>query len=218
MNRLLKRVRVIALVALVALAGWLGWQQFGGQQMVTRQAPEGNLAGSTLGGAFSLVNQDGEALSEADFKGQWRLMYFGYTFCPDVCPTDMAVIGRAMATFEGVNKGLAATVTPIFITVDPARDVPVAIKPFVRAFHPRFVGLTGSEAQVAAAMKTFGIYARKVETRESRDAANRGEAANYLVDHFAVFYLFGPDGQPVAFLPHGSEAGEVATMLETYVR
>lgn len=204
MNRVVKRIRVVALVVAVAVAGWLGWQQF-----AVARAPVGNLVGSSLGGAFALVDQDGRARTEADYKGQWRLMYFGYTFCPDVCPTDMAVIGQAMRRFEGVDAARAATVTPIFVSVDPVRDVPGAIKPFVAAFHPRFVGLTGSEGQVAAAMKTFGVYARKVETRDPE---------NYLVDHFAVFYLFGPEGQPVAFLPHGSTAADVAAMLATYVR
>lgn len=156
-----------------------------------------------------MIDQNGKERTNADFNGQWRLMYFGYTFCPDVCPTDMALIGQAMKQFEAKDKSRAVKVTPIFVSVDPERDVPAAIEPFVRAFHPRFVGLTGSRAQVDSAMKTFGIYARKVETRDPE---------NYLVDHFAVFYLFGPEGQPIAFAPHGSTANEVAAMLDAYVR
>ncbi|GGI80822.1 electron transporter SenC [Polymorphobacter multimanifer] len=204
MNSILKRARIVALVLAVALAGWIGWQQFGSQS-----SPQGNLVGSSLGGAFQLVDQDGQPRSDADFRGQWRLMYFGYTFCPDVCPTDMAVIGRALQQFEASDPARGAKVTPIFTTVDPARDTPEAIKPFVKAFHPRFIGLTGSEPAVAAAMKTFGIYAKKAETRDPE---------NYLVDHFAVFYLFDPEGRPVAFLPHGSEAAELTAMLNTHVR
>lgn len=206
MNSLMKRIRIVALVAAVALAGWLGWQQFG-----AATAPKGNLAGSTLGGEFSLVDQNGETRTAADYKGQWRLMYFGYTFCPDVCPTDMAVVGQAMRQFEKMDGRRAAKVVPMFLTVDPARDTPDAIKPFVAAFHKRFVGLTGDEAAVSAMMKAYGIYARKVTTRDGGDE-------NYLVDHFAVFYLFGPDGEPVAFLPHGSTAGELTGMLNSYVR
>lgn len=207
MNSVMKRIRMIAVLAAVALAGWLGWQQFG----VAPPPLKGNLAGSSLGGDFALVDQDGRARTAADFKGQWRLMYFGYTFCPDVCPTDMAVIGQALSQFEAADAARAAKVTPMFFTVDPGRDTPEAIKPFVKAFHPRFVGLTGDEAAVTAAMKTFGVYARKVETRG-------GDDENYLVDHFAVYYLFGPDGAPVAFVPHGATVGDVRGMLETYVR
>ena len=92
------------------------------------------------------------------------------------------------------------------------RDTPDAIRPFVKAFHPRFVGLTGDEDAVADAMKRYGIYARRVDTREST------ADADYLVDHFAVYYLFGPDGEQVAFVPHGSGVEAVRGVLETYVR
>lgn len=207
MNSVMKRIRIIAVLAAVALAGWLGWQQFGAPPL----PPEGNLAGSSLGGDFALVDQDGRARTAADFAGQWRLMYFGYTFCPDVCPTDMAVIGQALRQFEAADGPRAAKLVPMFLTVDPGRDTPEAIKPFVEAFHPRFVGLTGDAAAVAAMMKAYGVYSRKVETRD-------GDDENYLVDHFAVYYLFGPDGAPVAFVPHGASVDEVRGMMETYVR
>ncbi len=192
----------LSLAAFIALAAWLGWMRF-------TAPPPGNLAGSSLGGAFSLIDQDGKPVTDADFRGKYRLMYFGYTFCPDICPTDLAIIGKALAGYEAAQPGRAARVAPIFITVDPERDTPAAIKPFVAAFHPRLTGLTGSLAQVTAAAKAYGIYFRKVPTSDPE---------NYLVDHFAVYYLFGPDGAPIAFVPHGAEAPEVQAMLETYVR
>jgi protein SCO1/2 len=203
-SRSLKRIRIVALVLAMALAGWMGWQQFS-----VVSAPRGNLAGSTLGGPFSLIDQNGQTRTNKDFAGQWRLMYFGYTFCPDICPTDVAIIGKALTAFEKADAKRAAKVTPIFITVDPARDDVAALKPFVAAFHPRMVGLTGSEAAVATMLKAYGIYASKQATSDPE---------NYLVDHFAVFYLFDPDGRPVAFLPHGEEADAVLRMLETHVR
>jgi protein SCO1/2 len=186
----------------LAFAAWLGWMRF-------TAPPEGNMAGSTLGGAFSLVDQDGRPVTDSDFKGKYRLVYFGYTFCPDVCPTDVAYIAKGLKGFEASQPGRAARVQPIFITVDPERDDPAALKAFVSAFHPRLIGLTGTPAQIDAARKTYGIYAKKVATSDPE---------NYLVDHFAVFYLFGPDGAPIAFLPHGSTAQDVTAMLETYVR
>lgn len=203
-SRSLKRIRLVALAFAVVLAGWIGWQQF-----TTASAPRGNLAGSSLGGPFSLIDQDGNPRSEKDFGGQWRLMYFGYTFCPDICPTDAAVIGKALNAFAAKDPRRAAKVTPIFITVDPKRDDPASIKPFVKAFHPRFVGLTGSEEDIAATLKSYGIYARIAPTSDPE---------NYLVDHFAIFYLFDPEGRPVAFVPHGEEMEAVLKMLETYVR
>ena len=186
----------------VLLAFGLGWLRF-------TAPPPGNLAGASLGGAFALTNQDGKPVTDKDFAGQYRLMYFGYTFCPDVCPNDVGYISRGLADFETADPKRGARVTPIFITVDPQRDDVAAIKAFVSAFHPRLVGLTGSPAAIDAARKAYGIYAKKVAT---------SDPANYLVDHFAVIYLFGPDGAPIAFLPHGSTAADVTTMLETYVR
>jgi protein SCO1/2 len=171
--------------------------------------PRGNLAGASIGGSFALVDQDGRPMTGRDFAGRYRLMYFGYTFCPDVCPTDAAVLARGVAGFAGAHPAQADMVVPIFVTVDPARDDPAAIKAFVRAFSPAMVGLTGTPEAIASVLKAYGIYARK---------AAGGDPANYLVDHFAVFYLFGPDGRPIAFLPHGSTAAEVTAMLQTYVR
>jgi protein SCO1/2 len=121
----------------------------------------------------------------------------------------MENIGRALSAFEQQDQQRAARVTPIFITVDPARDTPAVLKSFVAAFHPRFVGLTGSEDAIATTLSRYGIYARKAETRDPD---------NYLVDHFAVYYLFDPDGHPIAFVPHGSTAADITAMLATYVR
>ena len=196
------RSRWILLVVAVALAALLGWMRF-------TAAPQGNLAGSSLGGPFALINQDGKPVSDRDFKGQYRLMYFGYTFCPDICPTDVGLISRGLTDFEAKDASRAAKVQPLFITVDPERDNPAALKPFVGAFHPRLIGLTGTPEQVDAVRKGYGIFAKKVPTSDPE---------NYLVDHFAVIYLFGPRGEPIAFLPHGSTAAEVTAMLDTYVR
>ena len=192
---------IIAAVAL-ALVLAIVWQR-------AAAVPEGNLSGSSLGGAFALVNQDGKPVTDKDFAGQYRLMYFGYTFCPDVCPTDVGFIARGLVDYEKSQPKRSARVTPIFITVDPERDDVAAVRAFVSAFHPRLVGLTGTPAAITAAQKAFGIYSKKVATSDPE---------NYLVDHFAVIYLFGPDGTPIAFLPHGSTAADVTQMLATYVR
>ena len=196
------RTRWLVLVPAIMLAFVLSWMRF-------TTPPSGNMTGSSLGGAFALIDQDGKPVTDADFKDRYRLMYFGYTFCPDVCPTDAAVLSRGLQAYEKVRPGRAAKVQPIFITVDPGRDDPVALKAVVTAVHPRLIGLTGTPVAIAAALKNYGIYARQVATSDPE---------NYLVDHFAVFYLFGPDGAPIAFLPHGSTAADVTAMLETYVR
>lgn len=199
MNR---RTLWVVLILTVLLAGGLGWLRF-------TAPPAGNLAGSSLGGAFALTDQNGRPVTDKSFAGQYRLMYFGYTFCPDVCPNDVGYISRGLADFEKARPDRGARVTPIFITVDPQRDDVAAMKAFTSAFHPRLVGLTGSAEAIATVQKAYGIYAKKVATSDPE---------NYLVDHFAVIYLFAPDGSPIAFLPHGSTAADVTAMLETYVR
>ncbi len=189
----------------VALAGAIGWLRF-----ATPAPPAGNLAGATLGGPFTLTNQNGQSVREADFAGRYRLIYFGYGFCPDVCPTDLALLGRGLAAFESAQPGAAAKVAPIFITIDPQRDTPAVLKPFVAAFHPRLVGLTGTQDQIAAVTKAYGVYAKRMET---------GDPENYLMDHSAMVYLFGPDGRPIAFLPHqGLTAQAVTELLAAHVR
>ena len=198
------RFWLVLAVAAVFAAG-LGWMQFG-----SSAPPAGNLAGASLGGAFTLINQDGETVRESDFAGRYRLIYFGYGFCPDVCPTDLALIGRGLQAFEAASPAQGRTVAPIFITIDPQRDTPAVLRPFVAAFHPRLIGLTGTAGQIAAVMKAYGVYAKRMDT---------GDAANYLMDHSAMVYLFGPEGRPIAFLPHqGLSAEAVTQMLANHVR
>jgi protein SCO1/2 len=189
----------------VAFAAALGWMRF-----ATPAAPPGNLAGASIGGPFTLVDQNGKTVRESDFAGRYRLIYFGYGFCPDICPNDLAVIGRGLAAFEKANPALGRSVAPIFITIDPQRDTPDVLKPFVAAFHPRLVGLTGSPEQLAPVLKAYGVYAKRMETSDPE---------NYLMDHSAMVYLFGPDGAPIAFLPHqGLDAAQVTQMLAAHVR
>lgn len=201
-----KNLRLWLMLAIaVLLAAGLGWMRFGASP-----APSGNLAGASIGGAFTLIDQDGKTVRDTDFAGRWRLMYFGYGFCPDVCPTDLALVGRGLAAFEAAAPVLGATVAPIFITIDPQRDTPATLKPFVAAFHPRLVGLTGTQTQISGVTRAYGVYARRMET---------GDPDNYLMDHSAMVYLFDPDGKPVAFLPHdGLTAQAITALLKTHVR
>lgn len=170
----------------------------------------GNLEGSSIGGEFSLTDETGRPTRWSDFAGSWRLVYFGYTFCPDVCPVDTANMAAGLAAFEKAEPERGARVQPIFVTVDPARDTPAVLAEFTASFHPRLLGLTGSEEAIAATLKAFRVYARRVEG---------ASAGSYLVDHMAVIYLFDPDGRPVAFLAGPDATPEaVAAMLDAQVR
>src|SRR4051812_3830736 len=111
-----------------------------GQAVDPARAP---LAGARIGGPFALTDQDGRAVTDRDFAGRYRLMYFGYTYCPDVCPVDLQKLMSGYRKLEGSDPQLAAKVAPIFVSVDPDRDKPAVLKQYVAAFHPRLIGLTG---------------------------------------------------------------------------
>ena len=176
-------------------------------------APEGPaqppLAGAALGGSFSLIDQDGRRVTDREFAGRYRLMYFGYTFCPDVCPTDVQVLTAGLRQFEGLHPARAARVQPIFITIDPERDRPAELKAFVSAFHPRLIGLTGKPAEIAAAVKAYGGFAQKRPV---------DGASGYLMDHSNTVVLYGPEGQPIAIVPIDQGAPAVAAALDRWVR
>jgi len=167
------------------------------------------LAGARIGGDFALTDKDGNTVRWSDFAGQWRIAYFGYTFCPDVCPVDAAAIGQGLSLLEKEAPELGASVTPIFVTVDPARDTPEVVGEFAANFHPRMVGLTGSEEDVAAAAKKFVVWF---------EAGEPGENGGYLVSHTNQTVLFDPDGNPVALLPTDQGGKAVAQELAKWVR
>jgi protein SCO1/2 len=134
-----------------------------------------------IGGPFTLVDQNGVTRSDADFHGQWLLVYFGYTHCPDVCPITLSLIADVMDRLGAQ----AARVTPVFITVDPARDTPKIMKAYVAAFGKRFVGLTGSDAAIAKVTGEYRVYAKRQNL----------PGGDYAMSHSGVIYLMDPNGK-----------------------
>ena len=171
-------------------------------------APEPPLAGASIGGEFELIGTDGETVRWADFQGQYRIVYFGFTFCPDICPTDTQRFSQGLLQFERSAPELGAKIQPIFVSVDPERDTPEVVAEFVANFHPRLIGLTGTPEQVKAAADTFRVFYSRGETTPG---------GGYLVDHSAIVYLFGPDGEPLATLPTDQGAEAVAAELSKWV-
>lgn len=184
------------------------------EQAPLSQAP---LAGAAIGGPFTLTDQDGKQRSYAEFDGKYRIVYFGYTNCPDICTPDMQHLMAGLSQFEKAKPGLAGKVQPLFITVDPQRDTPAILKQFVAAFHPRLVGLTGSAEQIASVAKSFAVHYERVEG-SSPDS--------YLMSHSQTPFLMGPDGKPLALLPADTPNTEpnegdpklVAAELDKWVR
>jgi protein SCO1/2 len=176
----------------------------------SRPAEDAPLADSGIGGPFTLIDQNGRKVSDSDFAGKYRLIYFGYTFCPDVCPVDVQNLMKGFRLLEQRNPGLAADVQPIFITVDPARDTPAVLNTFVRAFHPRLIGLTGSEADIAAVAKRYAIFYQKMPA----PAGSTG----YLVNHSRQTVLFGRTGKAIALIPQDKDAEAIAAEIERWAR
>lgn len=175
-------------------------------------SPDGvDLRGAAIGGDFTLTSNIGKPVSWDDFAGKYRLVYFGFTYCPDICPTDIQRISQGLAEFEKASPDLAAKVQPIFITVDPARDTVAVVDEFVGNFHPRLVGLTGTPEEIEAAKKAFGVTA-------TRDPAPEGAGENYNITHTTFTYLFAPDGAPLGIVPTDKMAAGVAAELAQWVR
>jgi protein SCO1/2 len=166
------------------------------------------LAGAAIGGPFELIDSAGKTVRWSDFDGKYRMIYFGYAYCPDVCPLDVQRMMQGYDRFKQAEPALAADVQPLFVTVDPERDTPKVVGEFTSAFSDDLVGLTGSPAQVAAAAKAFAVYYEKGE---------ESSAGGYLMDHSRAAYLMGRDGKPIALLPVEQSADAVATELERWV-
>jgi protein SCO1 len=162
-------------------------------------------AGPTVGGPFTLESSNGKTVTDRDFRGKYMLVYFGYTFCPDVCPTTLNAVADALDKLGPKADALQ----PVFITVDPKRDTPAVMKQYTAAFTPRLIGLTGTAAQIAKVAKEYRVYYAEHRT---------GPGPNdYSMDHSSVLYLMGPDGKFVAPLRAEGSGDTLATELRKLI-
>lgn len=202
MTAMLRIIRYAALglsVILLGAGGYLWWQR----GSIDPAAVVGGLTvapGVSLGGPFELVDQTGRTVTERDYRGRYMLVFFGFTHCPDVCPTELQVIAEVL---EKLGPR-ADRVAPIFVTVDPERDTPEVMKAYVELFDSRLIGLTGSARQIAAIAKEFRVYYAKVTPPGASD---------YTMDHSAFTYLIGPDGKFRALFRHGAPAEEIVRAI-----
>jgi protein SCO1/2 len=192
----LKTKAAAFLLLAAVVAGALLWHQSGTLPHLGR-APAGEQIAA--GGPYTLVDQDGNSRSSADFKGKYQLIYFGYTNCPDLCPTTLAIIASAMDKLGSTQ----ARIVPIFITIDPERDKPAVLKSYLAAFGPRFVGLTGTVEQITSTERKFRVYAKKHPL----------EGGGYSMDHSNAIYLMGTDGRFVAFYDEAASPETLAKDL-----
>ena len=165
-----------------------------------------------VGGDFTLIDASGATRTQADFAGRYMLIYFGFTYCPDVCPMALDIMGAAVEQLTASAPKKAAQLQPLFISIDPQRDTPEALAEYLKYFDTRIIGLTGSQAQIDQTIKAYRVYAAKV-------AADAGKPADsYMMDHSSFFYLMDGSNQFVAHFDHATPAEKIAAALGKLIR
>jgi len=179
----------------------------GGDGIYTPAAGDPPLKGAEIGGEFELIDTAGNTVKWSDFDGRYRIIYFGFAYCPDICPTDVQRMIQGLNQAVNRNPDLEGKIQPIFVSVDTERDTPEIVGQFTRAFSEDLIGLTGSAAAIQSAADAFGVFYSRGE-----DTPGGG----YLIDHSRIVYLFGPDGEPLATLPTDLGPEAVAAEIEKW--
>ena len=202
----MKKLRIISFIVSLALVAFLGytWNQISKQGVSTQSQKLIPVSEDAFGGKFSLVNHFGEKVDEKTYSGQYRLMYFGFTYCPAICPTGLQKITAALKSLGSD----ADKIQPLFITVDPERDTAEVMKNYVALFHPKLVGLTGTPEQIAPTLKNYKIYAAKVQ-----DAS----MSEYTMDHSSFTYLIGPNDNLLHIFKHEDKADDMANIIRQWL-
>ena len=212
MKRLRSLFPTLAILLLLILAAgaavWL-WSAGDKLEVRTEAGQTGEASGTgkpAIGGPFTLTDQTGKRVTNKDYAGEYMLIYFGFTFCPDVCPTELQVMSGALDELGADG----AKVQPIFVTVDPDRDTPEVLSRYVKQFNPRLIGLTGSAQDISAIAKEYRVYYEKVKDDSSSD--------DYSMDHSSIVYLMGPDGGFLTFFPPGTSPDDMAKKIKTFIK
>lgn len=197
-------VRILSIAAVGALVALGVWLHLGRAPDPAGDAVGGLVANASIGGPFTLTDQNGRPFGLADLAGRYALIYFGYTYCPDVCPTELGKVAAAIDLLGDAG----ARVTPVLVTIDPARDTVAALHDYVPLFHQRLVGLTGTEAEIREVAQKYRTFYRKVET---------AEFDQYLMDHSSFVYLIDPAGAVIAMFGYNTGAQDIATAIRRHM-
>lgn len=175
------------------------------RQMLIGAAGPTSTGTALIGGPFNLVNQDGKRVSDADLRGKPMLVFFGFTTCPDICPSALQVMSAALDKLGAK----AENVTPVFITIDAERDTPEKLAEYVKSFSPRLVGLTGTAEELAAVAKEYRVFNKKVTDPNAPDS--------YTFDHSSILYLMDGEGKYVAHFSPSTDVDKLAEQLERHL-
>ena len=189
MSRTMKALLGIWIAVLAGAAGWIGWDAWHGGQ-------------PSIGGPFALIDQNGRTVTNDMLKGKPTLIYFGYTYCPDVCPTSLLLMETAI---DKLGPDAMKKVNLVFITIDPERDTQKLMKDYVGNFGPTFIGLTGTPEQIAAAARAYRVYYQKIPGKDG---------APYLMDHSSIVYLLDRNGRFITHFTHEAKAEAIAAGVE----
>lgn len=199
------------LIAAVILLGTLAMLALYHPDLRPQATPSGDASGAVaIGGPFTLTDGKGNTFTEANLEGSYSLIFFGFTHCPDICPLTLQVMSDAITQAGAAGE----RVTPVFVTVDPERDTVEMVGSYVAAFHPRFVGLTGTSEQIAAATKAYRVFARKAPLKDSEGK----ETGDYTVEHTGIIFLMNPEGRYVTHFSSGATAEEIAAYIRREAR
>lgn len=206
------RIR-FAVIILVLGVGWVSlsglFRENARESSVTASSAQTRQSGAaTIGGPFSLTDHHGVRITQAALTGHLTLIYFGYASCPDVCPTELQTIGAALDLLAADGAQIA-DVQGFLITVDPARDSVTALADYMKNFHPKLSGLTGSAEEIAAAAKVYRVYFSKAKPEPGSEF--------YLMDHSNIIYLMGRDGNFLAHFSTGATADQIAAKLREHL-
>lgn len=188
----------VLFIALVTALGTL-WFSMNPRDAVTSSGT------ALVGGPFELTDQDGKRVTDRDFLGSYMLIFFGFTYCPDVCPSELQVMSAALDELGSE----AARVAPVFITIDPERDTPDVMKQYVSNFHPSMVGLTGSAEDIRKVASAYRVYYARQPGKENDP--------DYTMDHSTILYLMGPDGKFLTHFTYGTDAKALALNLRNAI-
>ena len=208
-----KRIRKIALLSLLGFilgtgVAWLQVQQEnnGGYEMAKIEPAAGpGTSGAEIGGSFSLTDHNGTPVTESNYRDSYKLIFFGFTYCPEICPTELQKMTKVLNAL-GPD---ADPIQPLFITTDPERDTPETMQAYVEMFHPRLVGLTGTPEQIKNVQHKYKVYAAKVESKELSD---------YTMDHSSFTFLMSPDDRLLALFSSQDSAQDIEAEIRSVLQ